>query len=474
MLATATGVADTTVDAALTALENAATALHDLNFEALSNPERVIVLQRLETVARMIPSVGHTLIAQIQQQWVYRELGNGNLTWVLADALRITPGDARLRTHLADELGPRQTITGQPLDPIYTETAAGQKAGQIGDPHIKVIREFFKNLPHTIDIDTREQAEAALATLARTLRPDELRAAANRMLAHLNPDGTLTDEKDRARRRSFDLGKQGPDKMTKGSFCADPELRAYLEAVFAKWAKPGMCNPDDDAPIVDGDPTDDVAKRDTRTTGQRQHDALKAMSRAMLASGDLGQHRGLPVTVVVTMTLTELQDATGNATTHTGSLLPMRDAIRVAAHAHHYLAIFDDDGRPLYLGRSERLAQPDQRIVIFAQHKGCTFPGCSRPASHCDCHHCREWEAQHGLTNVDELTFACPIHHPLVGVNDTDWETIVAPPGHRYPGRTLWIPPKHIDPQQKPRINHYHHPGEYLLEGIDDDEPRKP
>ena len=375
MLATATGVADTTVDAALTALETAATALHDLNFEVFSNPERVIVLQRLETVARMIPSVQHTLIAQIQQQWVYRELGNGNLTWVLSDALHITPGDARTRTHLADELGPRQTITGEPLDPIYTETAAGQKAGQIGEHHIKVIREFFKNLPHTIDIDTREQAEAALATLARTLRPDELRAAANRMLAHLNPDGSLDDEKDRARRRSFDLGKQGSDKMTKGSLCADPELRAYLEAVFAKWAKPGMCNPDDDTPTVDGDPSDDAAKRDTRSTGQRQHDALKAMSRAMLASGQLGQHRGLPVTVVVTMTLTELQDATGNATTHTGSLLPMRDAIRVAAHAHHYLAIFDDDGRPLYLGRSERLAQPDQRIVIFAQHKGCTFPG---------------------------------------------------------------------------------------------------
>jgi hypothetical protein len=474
MLANAGGVADTTVDAALSAFETAATALHDLNFDTLSNKERVAVLTRLETVARMIPSVGHTLIAQIQEQWVYRELGNGNLTGVLADALHITPAEARLRTHLADELGPRTAITGQKLDPIYASTAAAQHDGQVGEHHIKIIREFFTHLPRDIDIDTREHAETALAEKASQLRPDELRQIANRMLAHLNPDGTLDDEKDRARRRSFDLGKQGPDKMTKGTFVADPELRAYLEAVFAKWAQPGMCNPDDENPVVDGDPTADQERRDTRSTGQRQHDALKAMSRAMLSSGQLGQHRGLPVTVVITMTLKELEEASGNAVTHTGSLVPMRDALRIATHAHHYLAIFNDDGRPLYLGRSERLAQADQRIVIFAQHKGCTFPGCSRPASQCQCHHCREWAAKHGLTNVDEMTFACPIHHPLVGLNDTDWETIVAPPGHPYPGRTLWIPPKHIDPQQKPRINHYHHPGEYLFAEPDDDEPRKP
>ena len=29
----------------------------------------------------------------------------------------------------------------------------------------------------------------------------------------------------------------------------DPETRAALDAVFAKWAAPGMCNPDDEQPV---------------------------------------------------------------------------------------------------------------------------------------------------------------------------------------------------------------------------------
>ncbi|PIB72116.1 DUF222 domain-containing protein, partial [Mycolicibacterium brumae] len=43
------------------------------------------------------------------------------------------------------------------------------------------------------------------------------------------------------------------------------------------------------------------------------HDALVAAMRALLASGDLGQHNGLPVTVIVTTTLAEL-----NAAAHGG------------------------------------------------------------------------------------------------------------------------------------------------------------
>ena len=56
------------------------------------------------------------------------------------------------------------------------------------------------------------------------------------------------------------------------------------------------------------------------------------------------------------------------ARTGGGSALPMRDLIRMAADAIHYLAVFDDHtGRPLYLGRTKRVATADQRII------------CSRP-----------------------------------------------------------------------------------------------
>jgi hypothetical protein len=46
----------------------------------------------------------------------------------------------------------------------------------------------------------------------------------------------------------------------------------------------------------------------------------------------------------------------------------MRDLIRMAAGAIHYLAVFDDHtGRPLYLGRQQRIATADQRLICHAQ-----------------------------------------------------------------------------------------------------------
>ncbi|MFY2788561.1 HNH endonuclease, partial [Rhodococcus sp. MALMAid1271] len=41
--------------------------------------------------------------------------------------------------------------------------------------------------------------------------------------------------------------------MSEGRFCVDPELRAYLEALFSKAAKPGVNNPADPTSVVHDD-----------------------------------------------------------------------------------------------------------------------------------------------------------------------------------------------------------------------------
>ena len=48
-----------------------------------------------------------------------------------------------------------------------------------------------------------------------------------------------------------------------------------------------------------GAPPQDAINTDTRTTAQRNHDALGAMVRATLTSGERGTHQRLPVTIVV-------------------------------------------------------------------------------------------------------------------------------------------------------------------------------
>ncbi|WP_155728602.1 DUF222 domain-containing protein, partial [Mycobacterium avium] len=106
-------------------------------------------------------------------------------------------------------------------------------------------------------------------------------------------------------------------------------------------------------------------------------DALNALVRSRLGDPKLGLHNGLPVTVIVSTTLRELTTGAGRAVTGGWTLLPMRDVIRMARHAYHYLAVFDEhSSRPLYLGRSRRVASPDQRVLRYAKDRGCTHPGC--------------------------------------------------------------------------------------------------
>jgi hypothetical protein len=473
-------------DAALDALDAAVSGLVSLDFDALDNPQRLEVLRRVEVIARQLPAAGHELLARLWDQRVVAEFGGEHPYRVVADTLRITRAAAAKRFRTAEQLSTRSSMTGEPLPAELPAVAAAVRAGEVGDEHVQVIRSFLHHLPASIDPETREQAQAQLAACATTMRPDELAKVAARLAAYLNPDGSYT-ENDRARARSVRLGRQGPDLMSSLTGRVDPELRAYLEAIFAKLARPGVGNPDEESPVVDREPDDDEVRRDTRSEGQRCHDALKAACRALLASGELGMHRGLPVTVVVSTTLRELMDLAGHGTTAGGSLLPIRDLVRMAAHAHHYLVVFDADtgsastcggenshtsngrrdsgnadssnctGRALYLGRAKRIASADQRIVLHARDIGCSFPGCDAPGYVTEAHHRREWAAG-GETDIDNLTLVCHDHHKLAGSGPDSWRTTST-----WGGRTAWTPPCHVDPRQRPRVNRFHHPGEVLL-----------
>jgi hypothetical protein len=249
--------------------------------------------------------------------------------------------------------------------------------------------------------------------------------------------------------------------MSRLSGWLTPEARATVEAMLAKLAAPGMCNPDDDTPTVDGPPAEEAVQNDTRTPAQRNHDALNAAMRATLASGKLGQHNGLPASIIVSTTLKDLESAAGKALTGGGILLPMSDVIRLARHAHHYLAIFDK-GKALALYHAKRLASPAQRIVLYAKDRGCSAPGCDIPGYLCEVHHVEDWATTH-TTDINQLTLACGPHHRLI---DKHWTT-----RKRANGDTEWIPPPHLD-NGGPRINNFHHPEKLLCDsGDDEDDP---
>ncbi|MFD6196868.1 HNH endonuclease signature motif containing protein [Mycobacteriaceae bacterium NPDC060252] len=399
--------------------------------DGLTAANALTLMARLEVGQRRLSASALGLVSKVTAQASPIELGGTSHADVLSRRLHISRGAARRRIADAEQLAPRRALTGEVLAPVLPNVAEALRRGDIGDEHVRIVRQFFDRLPVVVDVPTREAAERQLAAMAARFRPEALRIGADRLMALLNPDGEFSDV-DRARRRGITIGQQGFDGMSAISGLLDPETRAYLDAVFAKLAAPGMCNPNDQSPVVDGEPAPEAAERDSRSSAQRNHDALKAISRMTLASGQLGSHHGLPVTVVVTTTLKELESGAGVAITGAGTRLPLRDLIRMAAHAHHYLTIFDDDGRPLYLGRSKRIASTDQRIVLHAKDRGCTHPGCHVPGYLCEVHHINEW-AGGGNTDIDNLTFACGPHHRLL---QHGWTT-----RKHINGTTEWIPP---------------------------------
>lgn len=534
-----------------------------------TNADRRAVIQRMETLTRSVTAYSYTWLNELIAQHgldVYAGSVPSSVAWML----RITPHAAGARVRLAAELGDRTSFSGEVLPPLLPHTAAAVRAGLLDAKHVQMIREFFRHLPSSVDPQTRERAEEQLVGFASTRRPDDFAPLVANLDSILNPDGDHDDDDDededgkpRPRKRRdafFYLGEQGADGMSEGKFCVDPELRAYLEALFSKAAKPGVNNPADPTSVVHEDERDDetdgddnggdgsatapqpestpsdpgsndaglwdntgcdgdgecgegadcgcgtepddtpdpddtdtgddddaagktaareaAVARDVRTQRERHHDALKLALRHTLASGTLGTHRGLPVTAIITMTLKDLEVGCGYAMTGTGSRVSIRDAIRMASHAHHYLTLFDDNGRALYLGRSKRIASADQRIVLIARDRGCSFPSCTRPATWCQAHHVDDW-IDGGTTDIDGLTFGCDMHHALVGTGPGKWSTTKTGAGHRYPGRTLWHPPTGMDPRRRGLINHAHHPEEVLYppeqhDDAGDEEPRQP
>ncbi len=428
----------------------------ELSFDASNTQQCLELLDRCERVRRRIAAVEHPLINSLGRQATAEELG-GKLSHAIAEATLISRAEASRRVNEAIDLGPRHGLTGEPMSPILPATAAAQRAGTLGGGQVAVIRRFFHRLPGWVDAATREAVEADLATHATHYRPEQLAELADHLADCLNPDGTYTDD-DRARRRGLTLGKQGPDGMSELRAMLTPEARATVEAVLAKLAAPGMCNPLDDMPCVDGAASQDAIDRDARSAAQRNHDGLLAGLRALLASGKLGRHNGLPASIIVTTTLSDLEAAAGKGLTGGGTTLPMSDVIRLARHAHHYLAVFDR-AKPLALYHTKRLASPGQRIVLYAKDRGCSAPGCTVPGYLSEVHHVTDY-SRCRRTDVDGLTFACGPHHRML--KPGGWTT-----RKNAKGDTEWIPPPHLDRGQ-PRANTFHHPEKLLRDGDGD------
>ena len=371
-------------------------------------------LHALEQAHRRLRATQARVMAAARESSTGREAGFVNERQMLTGGLGLSPGEARSRL---EDAGIAESARMR---------AAGR--GEVSSGHLRVIGAALGALSDDDD-EARTLLEQQLVELAGTCTTRQLQEHARRLLDQLDPGRTERQAEDRARRRSVSCSEQGLDLMARASMTMDPQLAALMREVHARWGQPGRLWPDPDT-------------SDTRTDGQRMHDALvHALQLALSADA---RRTGAPAAIVVRMDLEQLTTLAGCGETDGGIHVPVPQALSMARDNHWFLALCHEE-MELKLFRSRRTASRYQRLDLFAAYGGCTHPDCDQDARHCEAHHAgRPWAAG-GHTNIGELSLASGDCHAMI--HDTGWSTV---PDPRAPQGVRWIPPPHTPRAQTP------------------------
>jgi hypothetical protein len=256
-------------------------------------------------------------------------------------------------------------------------------------------------------------------------------------VAHLDPDGSRPRDDLNFDRRHVEL-RPREDGSWVGTLRLTGPVGAKLLALLSPLAKPRVNT-------LVGEDGKLIEQLDTRTPGQRMHDAVEEVSDRMLRAGGVPDSGGTPTTVIVTMSMDDLVAKTGYGTTSDGQLISTREVLAMASEAEIIPAVLNSSGAVLDLGRSRRIATRTQTLALIARDVGCSFPGCAHPSEWCERHHIREW-ADGGLTDLNNLTLLCRYHHRNFA--SRGWACRIN--AHGIPE---WTPPKHVDRTQTPLVN---------------------
>jgi hypothetical protein len=440
-------------DAAMRAVQRLAVAIDellDLAAPALSRDALLTLLKQVDRQGRRLAAAQFPLVAEVAERNLSAELGYRGSQQLLANLLTCTSRQASAKLDDAERFGPRRSITGQALAPAMPIAAAALGRGALAVDQGRVIAAAISAVPVGVREQYGPDIERSLTEHAREYDSRSLQLLAHRICAHLNPDGDppADTEAQQHRQRSLSLARL-TDSTGELLATLTPACQAIWESILTPLSRPRAA---------------DALGPDLRTPAQRWHDAFEEAGRLLLDSGKVPDQAGIHTTLVVTLSLRDLEQRIGVATTHNGGTLTVAEALRLAAGQQVIPAVLDDAGGIVSFGRRRRLASPGQRLALFARDRGCSFPGCGRSAAQSQVHHATDW-TNLGPTDLDNLTLCCGYHNneaPRQG-----WSTRMI---DKVP---YWIPPAWRDPTRTPIRNQVHHP-ERALDPSPDRSPDRP
>ncbi|MFG1867067.1 HNH endonuclease signature motif containing protein [Micromonospora arborensis] len=438
--------------------DDAVAACVDAATWALAEHDLIAALDATHRLEQRLAAVKLALVRELDGRGTARAQGASSTAVWLRDRLRLTIPAARRLVDLATTLD-----TGNPGVRHALANA------DITLDQARVIADTVTTVHATAGPEAADKAIGVLVDWAGQFDPTLLRKLSTRILDHVAPDIADTaaaaaleaDARRATRDRHLTVSEQ-TDGRLRLTGTLDAEAAGLLRAAIDPLTAP--TGPDD-----------------TRTPGQRRHDALTDVCRLALRTGELPEHGGDPAQIVITTSYdtlvghlnagtldtnlhlnagtldTNLHHGAGALDTNlhhgagtldTGLHLTPETVRRLACDASILPAVLGGASQPLDVGRQRRLITGPLRRALVLRDRGCAFPGCDRPPRWCDAHHIHHW-ANGGPTCLANAVLLCGHHHRHL--HDSDWTVHLGGDGH-----PEFTPPAWLDPDQIPRRNHYH------------------
>ncbi|WP_375484364.1 DUF222 domain-containing protein [uncultured Jatrophihabitans sp.] len=357
------------LDDVLASLHAVVDDLLSLDLDSLSGVDVAGLISSVEVERRRLDAADVRVLSDANNRGLSLDRCAPSLPDLVGGLTRVARGEARARALRATDLGPRRTVTGEPLQPLHPRTADSLAAGEISAAHVDEITRCLGRVPSDLTVEAFSACEAYLVEAARHEDPVGLRRCGELTLARLDPDGAEPKERDLERNRTFGFGGRSGANGVYGSLTT--ETKAVWQTIVDALASP--------QPDGDGEP-------DPRTAGQRRHDAMLVAGLRLLRSGSLPDTGGVPVSLVIRIDADDLERARrgepgGIAQTAHGDLISAERVLLLAEQCETTEVVLGAWGEVLDYGRSRRLACPAQRKALIARDGGCCFPECTRPAS---------------------------------------------------------------------------------------------
>ncbi|WP_145808293.1 HNH endonuclease signature motif containing protein [Kribbella amoyensis] len=359
---------------------------------SMSGGELLSTLDAVQAEIARLQTYRLELLAELDSRGHAAEVGARDTATLIATRHRLDPREVRRDLRFALAL-PKYDAVRAALPSADADLGPGELHPAQGEAIVAALEKV--PTAAKVPVETLRVAESELVKAAAVLNPADLRRLGRKVRDTLDPDGREPDE-DRAHDAEDLWLKPGALGIEFGGYLAGDNGELLQTLIFAG-AKPHQ-TPE--------------GRRDPRSRGKRQADALTAILTTAAATGTaVPSHGGIRPHVTVTISLDDLISGTGTGDLAHGNTLSAAAVRRLACDAGIIPLVLGANSEPLDLGTQHRFVTPALRQALNARDRGCVI--CGAPPAMCEAHHLIHW-ANGGKTALTNLALLCKQDHHQV------------------------------------------------------------